>query len=81
MYFNLPLPLQPFLLSSAGTAFLFMGSFAQTRLPTMTESELSAFEGLIDLPDQELLSWITGEAAVPSTLSNALLSELLKFRP
>ena len=60
---------------------LFMGSFAQTRLPTMTEMELSAFEALIDLPDQELLSWITGEAAVPSTLSNALLPELLKFRP
>jgi antitoxin CptB len=47
----------------------------------MTESELSAFEDIIELPDQELLSWVTGEAPVPSTLSNVLLPELLKFRP
>ena len=50
---------------------LLMGGFARSRLPTMTESELSAFEALIDLPDQELLSWFTGEAAVPSNLGNA----------
>jgi antitoxin CptB len=60
---------------------LLMGGFAQARLSTMTESELSAFEALIDLPDQELLSWITGEAKVPATFSNALLPEFLKFRP
>jgi antitoxin CptB len=60
---------------------LLMGGFAKSRLPTMTENELYAFEALIELPDQELLAWITGEAAVPSTLSNALLPELLKFRP
>lgn len=59
---------------------LLMGGFAQTRLPTMTENELNEFEALIELPDQDLLSWITGEAPVPSTLSNALLPELLKFR-
>ena len=60
---------------------LLMGGFAQSRLPTMTENELNAFEALIELPDLELLAWITGEATVPSTLSNALLPELLKFRP
>ena len=61
-------------------AKLLMGGFAQSRLPTMTENELNAFEALIELPDQDLLSWVTGEAAVPPTLSNALLPELLKFR-
>ena len=60
---------------------LLMGGFARARLPTMTEIELRAFEDIIELPDQELLSWVTGEAAVPSTLSNILLPELLKFRP
>ena len=60
---------------------LLMGGFAESRLPTMTEHELNAFEALIELPDQELLAWIIGEAEVPSTISNALLPELLKFRP
>jgi antitoxin CptB len=60
---------------------LLMGGFARARLPSMTESELRAFEEIIDLPDQELLSWVTGKAPVPSNLSNVLLPELLKFRP
>ena len=60
---------------------LLMGGFAKARLSTMTESELSAFEDIIELPDQELLSWVTGEARVPAALSNVLLPELLKFRP
>ena len=60
---------------------LLMGGFAKARLPTMTESELSAFEDIIEMPDLELLSWVTGEAPVPATLSNVLLPELLKFRP
>jgi antitoxin CptB len=59
---------------------LLMGGFARSRLPTMTENELNAFEHLIELPDQDLLSWVTGEAPVPPTLDNALLPELLKFR-
>ena len=60
---------------------LLMGGFARNRVPAMTENELSAFEALIDLPDQELLSWFKGEAPVPPNLSNALLPEFLKFRP
>ena len=60
---------------------LLMGGFARTRVPAMTEDEISAFEALIDLPDQELLSWFKGEAPVPPNLSNTLLPEFLKFRP
>ena len=57
------------------------GAFARTRLNAMTEADLNAFEALIELPDQQMLSWITGEADVPAGLSNPLLPELLKYRP
>ena len=60
---------------------LLMGGFAKSRLQHMTESQLNDFEALIELPDQELLTWITGEATVPSSQNNELLPELLKFRP
>ena len=60
---------------------LLMGGFAKSRLGGMTENELNDFEALIELPDKELLSWITGEAVVPATLNNALLPALLQFRP
>ncbi len=60
---------------------LLMGGFAKSRLPGMTETDLTNFEALIDLPDQELFSWVTGEAAVPASITNALLPQLLKYRP
>ena len=46
----------------------------------MTESELNAFEDIIELPDQELLSWVTGKSPCLNP-SQWLLRELLKFRP
>ena len=60
---------------------LLMGGFAKRRVGDMTENELNDFEALIELPDKQLLTWITGEATVPATLDNGLLPELLKFRP
>ncbi len=47
----------------------------------MDEGELLALEALVELPDQEMLSWITGEATVPVEIANPLLPALLKFRP
>ena len=60
---------------------ILMGGFARTRLNAMAEADLDAFEALIELPDQQMLSWITGEADVPESIINPLLPELLKFRP
>jgi antitoxin CptB len=60
---------------------ILMGGFAKVRVGGMTETELNALEALIELPDQEMLSWITGEATVPAGVTNPLLPELLKFRP
>ncbi len=60
---------------------ILMGGFAKSRLEGMSEMELAAFEALIELPDQDMLSWITGEAVVPAGLTNPLLPEFIKFRP
>jgi antitoxin CptB len=59
---------------------LLMGGFAQNRLAGMSEADLAAFEAVIELPDQEMLSWITGEAPVPAGSDSAMLRELLQFR-
>ena len=60
---------------------ILMGGFAKARVGQMTETELTALEALIELPDQEMLSWITGETTIPFDITNPLLPELLKFRP
>jgi antitoxin CptB len=60
---------------------LLMGGFAVDRVGSMSEAELNAFESLIGLPDQEMLSWIKGETPVPKDMDNILLKEFLQFRP
>ena len=55
---------------------LVMGRFADANLPAMSEAELDEFERLLDAPDPEILSWITGEAPVPAAFDTPLLARL-----
>ena len=55
---------------------LVMGHFADQNLPTMSEADLDAFERLMDAPDPEVLSWITGEAPTPPAHDTPLFARL-----
>ena len=44
---------------------LLLGRFADAFLEGMDEEEVAQLEALLDVPDPEILAWITGEAAVP----------------
>ena len=41
---------------------LVVGGFAAKRLAGMSTGELALFEMLLEIPDQELLSWVTAQA-------------------
>ncbi|MBV9136160.1 MAG: succinate dehydrogenase assembly factor 2, partial [Hyphomicrobiales bacterium] len=43
---------------------LLMGGFADARLQSLDERELDVFEELLELPDQEVFTWLTGQAPV-----------------
>ena len=58
---------------------LIMGRFADAVLDRLGEGELAEFERLIEVPDRELLAWITGEEAVPADHDGALLRALRDF--
>jgi antitoxin CptB len=60
---------------------IVVGGFADARLGTMSPQELIVFEAVLDIPDQFLLSWLTGQEAVPETMQTPLLLEMLAFRP
>jgi antitoxin CptB len=60
---------------------VLMGGFTRDRVNQMSETELSELEALIDVPDHDLLSWITGEAEVPEQRNSGVLRELLRYRP
>ena len=44
---------------------LILSPFADTALPEMNESELSAYDALLAENDQDLYLWVTGQASPP----------------
>jgi antitoxin CptB len=60
---------------------ILVGGFAEARLPSMSAQDLKLFETLLDIPDQQLLSWVTRQEEVPEDLRQPLLMDMLSFRP
>jgi antitoxin CptB len=60
---------------------IVVGGFADARLSSMSPQELVVFEAILDIPDQFLLSWLTGQEDIPQNMQTPLLLELLAFRP
>tara|TARA_B100000686_G_C16577499_1_gene856295 strand:- start:100 stop:375 length:276 start_codon:yes stop_codon:yes gene_type:complete len=60
---------------------LILGSFAQEYLPTMTEEDLSKFQKILDIPDQELLSWCMRKVEIPHEYESDLLNQIVNYKP
>ena len=58
---------------------LIVGRFADANIEALADAELDAFERLMDLPDGEVLSWLTGEVAVPAAYDGPLFRRLRDF--
>ena len=60
---------------------LVVGGFAHVRIAGMSNGELALFEMLLEIPDQELLSWTTGQETIPEKWDTPLLREMIIYRP
>jgi antitoxin CptB len=58
---------------------LLLGRFADANIDDLDETELASFEALLLLPDPDVLSWVTGEFAVPPEADSPLVRRLLAF--
>ncbi|WP_089175491.1 succinate dehydrogenase assembly factor 2 [Bosea sp. AS-1] len=58
---------------------LIMGRFADEAIGGFSEAELDEFERLIEVPDRDLLGWITGEIALPENYDTELFQRLKAF--
>jgi len=56
-----------------------MGRFADAHIGALSEAELAEFERLLELPDPELLGWITGAAEAPSDHDSATFRRIRDF--
>jgi antitoxin CptB len=60
---------------------IVVGGFAKARLASMGKDELDEFARILELPDQQLLSWVTRQEAIPTVLNTPLFMAMVNFRP
>ena len=58
---------------------LVLGGFADANIATVSDHDLADFEALMDLPDGDVLAWITGREPVPSASLSAI-DTILQFQ-
>ena len=59
---------------------LIVGRFADRAINALSDDELTEFERLIEVPDRDLLAWITGAADIPSAYDGPLFRRLREFQ-
>jgi antitoxin CptB len=55
---------------------LVMGQFADMNLHDMSDVEIDEFERLLEIPDPQIIGWITGSEAIPSDRNTPLFARL-----
>lgn len=55
---------------------LALGAFADQHLAGLDEADLEEVEAWLDLPDPEILSWLTGQAPLPARFRTPLFEKL-----
>jgi antitoxin CptB len=58
---------------------LIMGRFADAFVDRMAPAELDDYERLMEVPDPELLAWVTGQIVPPADHDSAMLRRLRAF--
>ncbi len=58
---------------------ILMGGFVDARLEALSDADLAEMEQLLDLPDAELLSWLSRAADPPPERDTALLKAIIAF--
>lgn len=58
---------------------LIMGRFADAHIETFTVDDMADFERLLDIPDRDILDWVTGAAPVPEEDLSPMLARILQF--
>lgn len=58
---------------------LIMGRFADAHIENFTVDDMTDFERLLEIPDRDILDWVTGAAPVPEAELSPMLARILAF--
>ena len=56
-----------------------IGDFALARIGTLSESQLTSFDLLLDESDNDLLKWVMEREEVPEWVDSNLIKEIIKY--
>lgn len=56
---------------------LVFGPFADRFIDDLTADEIEQYEALLEIPDTEMLGWITGRVPLPESLATPLVERIL----
>ena len=60
---------------------LILGGFVARHLDALSAAEIADLERIMDIPDQDMLSWATRQADVPAEHDTPLLTRILAYTP
>ena len=60
---------------------LILGGFVVKHLNAFSDAEISDLERIMEIPDQDMLSWATRQAEVPAEHASPLLIRILAYKP
>jgi antitoxin CptB len=58
---------------------LVFGRFADSEIDDLIDDDLDAFEVLMEYPDRDLFSWISGEIMPPADVQTGIFSKIVAF--
>jgi len=58
---------------------LVFGRFADSEIDNLDDSDLDTFEVLMEFPDRDLFSWISGEVMPPVDVQTKVYSKIVAF--
>ena len=58
---------------------LVLGRFADKNIDGLSDDELNVYEALMEVPDRDLLKWVTGEAKVPANYDTDIFRRVRDF--
>ena len=60
---------------------LILGGFVVKHLDQFSTMEIAELEAIMEIPDQEMLSWATKQEPVPERYASPLLARILDYKP
>ncbi|WP_051241468.1 succinate dehydrogenase assembly factor 2 [Stappia stellulata] len=59
---------------------ILLGNYAKAHLDSLGADDLDTLERLMDVPDQDLFSWMIGSVAVPATYDTPVYRAIVAFQ-